>query len=219
MLVRWVSESISQHSTEGEGNGSIPFSSVQFSGSVVSNSVTPWTAARQASLSITNSWSLLKLMSIESVVPSNHLILCCPLLLLPSIFPSIRGFFKWVSSSHQVAKVLEFQFQHQSFQWIFRTDFLWDGLVWSPCSPRGLSSVFSNTTVQKHQFFSVQLSLWSNSHMRKKIALTRCTFVAKVRSLLFNMLSRFIITFLPRRRKYLLILWLQSLQWFWSPRK
>ena len=65
--------------------------SVQFSHSVVSNSVTPWTAARQASLSITNSQSLLKLMSIESVMPSNHLI-CCPLVLLPSIFPRIRVF-------------------------------------------------------------------------------------------------------------------------------
>ena len=68
------------------------FSSAQFSCSVVSNSVTLWTAARQASLSIANSWSLLKLMSIESVMPSSHLVLCCPLLLLPSIFPSIRVF-------------------------------------------------------------------------------------------------------------------------------
>ena len=85
---------------------------------------TPWTAACQASLSITNSRSLLKLMSIELVMPSNHLILCCPLLLPPSIFPSIGGLFKWVSFSHQVAKVLELQLQHQSFQWILRTDFL-----------------------------------------------------------------------------------------------
>ena len=79
---------------------------------------TPWTAAYQASLSITNSWSLIKLLSIKPLIPSNH----CPLLLLPSIFPSI-SLFKWVSSLHQVAKVLEFQLQHQSFQWIFRTDF------------------------------------------------------------------------------------------------
>ena len=84
----------------------------------------PWTAALQASLSITNSQSLLKLTSITSVMPSNHLILWCPLLLLPSIFPSIRIFFKWVHSSHQVAKVLEFQLQHQSFQWTSRTDLL-----------------------------------------------------------------------------------------------
>ena len=83
---------------------------------------TPWTAAHQASLSITNSKSLLKLMFIESVMPPNHLICCCPLL-LPSIFPSI-GVFSNVSSSNQVAKVLEFQLQHQSFQWICRTDFL-----------------------------------------------------------------------------------------------
>ena len=75
---------------------------------------TLWTAACQASLSITNFWSLLKLMSIESVMPSNHLILCHPLLLLPSIFPSVRVFFQWVSSLHQVTKVLELQ--HQSFQ-------------------------------------------------------------------------------------------------------
>ena len=72
--------------------------------------------AHQASLSITNSRSLLKLMSIKSLMPSSHLILCHPLLLLPSIFPSIRGFFQGISSSHEVAKVLEFQLQHQSFQ-------------------------------------------------------------------------------------------------------
>ena len=68
-----------------------------------------------------------------------------------------QGLFKWVSSSHQVAEVLEFQLQHQSFQWIFRTDFLQDGLVGSPCSPR--DSEVSNTTVQKNHFFSAQLSL------------------------------------------------------------
>ena len=97
---------------------------------------TPWTAARQASLSITNSRRLLKLMSTESVMPSNHFILCRPLLLPPSIPPSIRVFFQWVKSSHEVAKVLEFQLQHQSFQWTPRTDLLQDGLVGSPCSPR-----------------------------------------------------------------------------------
>ena len=88
-------------------------------------SATPWTAAHQASLSITNSRSPPKPMSIESVMPSDHLILCHPLLLLPSIFPSFRVFFfKWVSSLYHVAKVLELQLQHQSFQWIFRTDLL-----------------------------------------------------------------------------------------------
>ena len=99
------------------------FSSVK-SFSRVQLFVTQWTAAHQPSLSITNSQSLLRLKSIESVMPSNHLILLS--------FPSppafnlsqYQGLFKWVSSSHQVAKVLEFQLQHQSFQWIFRTDFL-----------------------------------------------------------------------------------------------
>ena len=86
--------------------------------------VTTWTAAHQASLSITNSWSVLKLMSIESVVPSNHLILCHPLLFPPSIFPSIRVFSNESVVHHQVAKVLEFQLQHQSFQWTPRTDLL-----------------------------------------------------------------------------------------------
>ena len=79
---------------------------------------------RQGSLSITNSQSLLKLMSIEFVMPSNHLILCRPLLLLPSIFPILRVFSNESVLSHHVAKVLEFQLQHQSFQWIFRTDLL-----------------------------------------------------------------------------------------------
>ena len=78
---------------------------------------TPQITARQASLSITNSQSTLKLMSIESVMPSSHLILCCPLLLLP---PSLSAPGSFLNSSHEVAKVLEFQLQHQSFQWIFR---------------------------------------------------------------------------------------------------
>ena len=70
---------------------------------------------------------------VQSVMPSKNLILCCPLLLLPSIFPS-SSLFQWVSSLHQVAKLLELQLQHQSIQWIFRVDFLWDWLVWLPCS-------------------------------------------------------------------------------------
>ena len=86
--------------------------------------VTPWTAARQASLSITNAQSLLKLMSIELVMPSNHLILCRPLLLPPSIFPSIRVFSNESAFHIRWPKCWEFQLQHQSFQWIFRTDFL-----------------------------------------------------------------------------------------------
>ena len=111
----------------------MPF--IQLSRSLVSDSLQPhWPHARQAFLSITNSWSLLKLMSIESVMPSNHLILCHPLLLLPSIFPSI-SIFSNESALHQVAKVLEFQLQHQTFQWTLRTDYPEDGLVGSPCSP------------------------------------------------------------------------------------
>ena len=85
---------------------------------------TPRTAARQASRSINNSKRPPKPMSIESVTPSNHLIFCCPLLHLPSIFSQNQSLFKYVSSLHQVTKILEFQLQHQSFQWIFRTHFL-----------------------------------------------------------------------------------------------
>ena len=100
----------------------VQFSSVQ-SLSHVWLFETPWTAACQASLSITNSWSLLKFMSIKSVMPSKHLSLSSP---SPPAFnlSQHQGLFKWVSSSHQVAKVLEFQLQHQISQWIFRTDFL-----------------------------------------------------------------------------------------------
>ena len=107
----------------GKGTWIRWFSSVQLL-SHIRLFVTPWTAAHQVSLSITNSQSLLKLVSIESVMPSSHLILRHPLL-LPSVFPSVRqGLFQLVTSLHQVAKILEFQLQHQSFQWIFRTDFL-----------------------------------------------------------------------------------------------
>ena len=115
--------------------------------------------------------------------------------------------FKWVSSSHQVAKVLEFQLQHQTFQWIFSTDFLWDGLVGSPCSPR--DSQESSPTPQVNSINSSALSflysptLTSIHHYlgpSSQIALTRWTFVGKVMSLLFNMLSTFIIPFLPRSK-------------------
>ena len=118
--------------------------------------VTPWIAACQASLSITNSRSSLRLTFIESVMPSSHLILCHPLLLLPSIFPSIRLFFQWVSSLHQVAKVLEFQLQHQSFQWTPRTDLFQNELVGSPCSPR--DSQESSPTPQFKSINSLALS-------------------------------------------------------------
>ena len=128
---------------------------VQFVPSVMPDSANPWTAARQASLSITNSRSLLKLMSIESVMPSNHLILCHPLLLLPSLAQH-QGLFQGVSSLYQVAKVLEFQLQHQFFQYIFRADLLLDGLVGSPCSPRG--SQESSPTPQFNSINSSALS-------------------------------------------------------------
>ena len=100
-----------------------------------------WTGARQASLSITNSQSSLKLISIELVMPSNHLILSSP---SPPAFSlsQHQGLFQLVSSSHQVAKVLDFQLQHQSFQWMFRTNFLYDWLVWSPWSPRDSQESF-----------------------------------------------------------------------------
>ena len=123
---------------------------------------TPWIAACQASLSITNSQSSLKLMSIEAVMPSSHLILCRPLL-LPAIPPSI-SLFQWVTSSHEVAKVLELQLQHQSFQrnqgW---SPSEWTG--WITLQSKGLSRVFSITTVQKHQLFGAQPSSQSNSHI------------------------------------------------------
>ena len=139
------------------------FSSVQ-SLSCVRLFETPWTAARQASLSITNSRSLLKLMSIESMMPSNHLILCCPLLLLPSIFPSIRVFSNESVLHISWPKYWRFNFRigpsnEYSGLISFRMD--WFDLMQS----KGLSRVFSNTTVQKNQFFGPQFSLWSNSHI------------------------------------------------------
>ena len=120
---------------------------------------------------------------------------------------------QWVSSSHQVAKMLELQLQHQSFQWIFRTDFLQDGLVGSPCSPRDSQSLLqhhsSKASILQHSaFFRVQLS-HPYVTTGKTIALTRWTFVGKIMSLIFNMLSRLVIAFLPRS-KHLLISWLQS---------
>jgi len=145
----------------------------------------------------------------NAIQPSHPLSSPSPLAPNPSQHQSL---FQWVNSSREVAKVLEFQLQHHSFQRNPRADLLQNGLVGSPCSPRD-SRVFSNTTVQKHQFFSAQLSLVQLSHpymtTGKTIALTRWTFVGKVMSLLFNMPSRLVITFLPRSKR-LLISWLQS---------
>ena len=118
---------------------------------------TPWTAARLASLSITNSRSLLKLMSIESVMPYKHLILCCPLLLLPSIFPSIRVFSQESILHIRWPKYWSFNFSiSPSNEYSGLIFFRITGLI---LQSKGLSRVFSNTTVQKHQFFSTQLSL------------------------------------------------------------
>ena len=170
---------------------------------------TPWTAVCQASLSITNSQSLLKLTSIKSVMPSNHLILCHPLLLLPSIFPSIRVF------SNESVLPIRWP-EHWSFSFSISPSNEYSGLTgWISLQSKGLSRVFSNTTVQTHQFFGAQFCVQSNSHIHtymttgKTIALTRWTFVGKVMSLLFNMLSTLIITFLTRS-KHPLISWLQS---------
>ena len=132
--------------------------SVQFSRSVVSDSVTPWTAAHQASLYITNSQSLLKLMSVESVMPSNHFILCHPLLLPTSTFPSIRVFSNESALRIRRPKYWSFSFNispsnEQPGLISFSMD--WLDLL----AVQGLSRVFSNTTVQKHPFFSTQLSL------------------------------------------------------------
>ena len=116
----------------------------------------PWTTAHQISLSITNSRSLLKLMSTQWVMPSNHLILCCPLLLLPSIFPASGSLGSQSIGVSASASVLPMNIQ----DW-FPLEIT--GLI--SFQSKGLSRIFSNTTVQKHQFFSTQLSLYSNSHI------------------------------------------------------
>ena len=173
--------------------------------------VTPWTTAHQASLSITNSQSPPKPMSIESVMPSNHLILSSP---SPALnLSQHQGLFQRVSSLHQVGKVLKFQLQHLSFQWTpglisFRMDWL-DLLALQGTLKSLLQHHSSKASILLcSAFFIVQLSHPYIS-TGKTIALTRQTFVDKVMPLLFNMLSRLVITFLPRS-KCLLISWLQS---------
>ena len=125
---------------------------------------TSWTAACQASLFITNPWSLLKLMSIESVMPFNHLALCCPLLLLPLIFPSIRVFPNESVLGIRWPKYWSFSFNISPSNEI-QDWFPVELTSWLSLQSKGLSRVFFNTTVQKHQFFSTQLSLWSNSYI------------------------------------------------------
>ena len=136
------------------------FSSVQFSHSVVSDSLwPPWTTARQASLSFTNSQSLPRLMSVELVMPSNHLILCHPLFLLPSIFPSIRVFSNESTLLVSIGVSASASFLPKKSQdW---SPLGWTG--WISLQFKGVSRIFCNTTVWKHLFFGAQPSLWSNS--------------------------------------------------------
>ena len=175
--------------------------------------VTSWSAAHQASLSITNSRSLLKLMSIKSVMPSNHLIFFLPLLLLPSIFPSTRVFTNESVLHIRWTKDWSFSFSFISSNKhpgliSFRMDWL-DLLAVQGTLKSFLQHHSSKASILWHSaFFIVQLS---HPYMTtgKTIALTRRTFVGKVTSLLFNMLSRLVIAFLLRIR-YLLITWLPS---------
>ena len=142
---------------------SVQFSSVQ-SLSHVWLFATLWITTHQASLSITNSWSSLKLTSIESAMPSSHLILCRPLLLLPLIPPSVRVFSSESTHPMRWPNYCSFSFsislsKEHSGLISFRMDW------WISLQSKGFSRIFCNTTVQKHQFFSAQLSSQSNSHI------------------------------------------------------
>ena len=188
------------------------FSSVQLL-SCVCLFETPWTAANQDSLSFTISWSLLKLMSIELVMPSNHLILCHPLLLLPSIFTRKRIFSN--ESAHHIRwqRYWSFRFSispSNEYSGLISIRIEWFDLFVVQGTLKGLLQHHSSkASIFRHSsFFMVQLS---HPYMTtgKTIALTMQTFVSKVMSLLFNMLSMFVIAFLPRS-KHLLISWLHS---------
>ena len=172
----------------------------------MSDSWTAWTTARQASLSITNSQCLLKLMFIESVMPFNHLIPCCPLLLPPSIIPSIRVFSnesvlcirwpKYWSFSYSICPSNEY-----SGLISFRMD--WLDLLAAQGTLKSLLQHHSAkaSILWCSAFFIVQLS-YPHMTAGKAKALTRWTFVGKVISLLFNMLSRLVIAFLPRSKHF-----------------
>ena len=125
--------------------------------------VTSWTAAGQPSLSFTLSQSLLKLVCIESVMPSNHLILYRPLLLLPSVFPNIRVFSSELALCIRCPKYWSFSISPSTVNIQSWSPLGWTG--WISLQSKRLSRVFSNTTVRKHQFFGMQPSLWSNSHI------------------------------------------------------
>ena len=198
------------------------FSSVQLN-SRVQLFVTPWTAARQASLSITNSRSPPKPITFESVMPSNHLILCRPLLFLPSIFPSIGVFSNESALCIRWPKYWSFSFnisfsnEHPELI-SFRMD--WLALLSVQGTLKSLLQQHSSkASILWHSaFFTFQLS-HLNMTTGKTMALARWTFVNKVTSLLFSILSRLVITFLPRS-KHLLISWLHHhMQWFWRPKK
>ena len=155
--------SVDSHDQVVQERDELKISSVQLL-SRVQILVIPWTVARQASLSITNSWSLLKLISIKSVMPFNHLILCHSLLLLPSIFPRIRVF-----SNESIFRIR--WPKHWSFSFNISPSKEYSGTIcfridcFDLLAGQGLSRVFSNTTVQKHQFFGPRPSLWSSSHI------------------------------------------------------
>ena len=179
----------------------LQFSSVQ-SLSRVHLFATPCTAARQASLSIIKSQSLLKLMSIESVMPSNHLILCHPLLLLPSVFPNIRVFSNELVLHIRWPKYWSFSFSiSTSNEYLGRISFRMDWLDLLTVEGTLKSLLYHHSSkasiLQCSAFFIVQLS---HPYMTtgKTIPLTRWTFVGKVMSLLFNMLSRLAIIFFQR---------------------
>ena len=179
---------------------------------------TPWIAARQASLSITNSQSSLRLTSIESVMPSSHLILCRPLLLLPPIPPSIRVFSNESTLHMKWPKYWSFSFSIIPSKELpglssFRMD--WLDLLAVQGTLKSLLQHHTSkaSTLRCSAFFTVQL-LHPYMTTGKTIALTRWTFVGKVLSLLFNMLTSLVIALFPRSR-HLSISWLQ---WFWSPR-
>ena len=178
-----------------------------FSHSCVRLFAIPWTAGHQASLSFTISWSLLKFISIESVVSSNHLVFCHPLLLLLSIIPA------WGSFHESVLRIRWPKYWSFSFSIIPSNDY--SGLIsfridwFDLLAVQGTLKSLSSTTIWKHQFFGAQPSSWSNSHictwlLEKTIALTIRTLIGEVMSLLFNMISRFVIAFLPRRMHLLI---------------
>ena len=152
-----------RHLTKENKLPGLQFSSVQ-SLSHVQLFTTPWTTVCQASLPIANSQSLLIFMSVESVMPSSHLILCCPLLLLPPIPPASESFpvsqlFTWCGQSTRVSALASF-LPKKSQGW---SPSEWIG--WISLQSKGLSRVFSNTTLQKHQFFGAQPSSQSNSYI------------------------------------------------------